>query len=203
MLDDLTDACRSFSFYNTASVSGRFSPLHPVLTTLILWPRQFPFGLVKSVPFALHQRNLVRETIAFASRPFEPGPPVFRFAHLSIPHLPFAFDVGGFRPRLNALRTSPDDLYVEQLRYVDDLFGKALARWRISGVLDRTTIVLLADHGFRFGGRERDPGHIPFVVRQAGRPRHAVITTPEHGERLLPEVLADACTAKAGPTALE
>jgi hypothetical protein len=203
MLGDFADTCRSFSFYNTSTVSRAFSPLHPLSTTLILWPRQFPFGIVKSVPFAVHQRNLVRETIAFAARPIERDQPVFRFVHVSIPHLPFAFGAGGFRPRLDALRTRPDDLYVDQLRYVDELVGRLFARWRLSGALDRATIVVLADHGFRFGGRERDPLHIPFIVRRAGRPDHDVVSTVERGERLLPRVLADACGAEASPVGIE
>ncbi len=203
MLGDLVDSCRSFSFYNTSTASRGFSPVHPLLTTLILWPRQFPFGMLKSVPFAVHQRHLVRETIAFAAPPVERDHPVFRFVHLSVPHLPFAFDADGFRPRLDALRTSPDDLYVDQLHYVDRVVGTLVDGWRSSGALDRTTLVLLADHGFRFGGRERDPLHIPFIVRRAGRTDHAVVSTPERGERLLSRVLTDACSGEAQPVGIE
>jgi hypothetical protein len=203
MLGDLADTCRSFSFFNTSTPSHRFSPFHPVLTTFILWPGHFPFGMVKSMPFAIHQRNLVRETIGFAALPIERDHPAFRFVHMSIPHRPFAFDADGFRPRLDALRTSPDDLYVNQLRYADRLFGRLLDAWHTSGVLDRTTIVVLADHGFCFGGRERDPLHIPFIVRRAGRAAHDTVSTPERAERLLPHVLAEACSSALHPVGIE
>ena len=51
--------------------------------------------------------------------------------------------------------------------YVDRLVGELLNGMRGAGTFDGTTIVLFADHGYRFGGRERDPMHVPFIVKMA------------------------------------
>lgn len=195
LLAGLVDACRSRSFYNVNVRGDRFSPLDPVLTTLVLWPRQFPFGLLKNRAFAIHQRDLVEELSAFARRPFGGGRPVFRLVHFSVPHLPFVFDAGGYDPPLNPLQTSPDAPYVRQLRYVDRMIGELLEDFRRQGLYDDTTVVVLADHGYRFGGRERDPLHIPFLVKTAGQQARAEIVAPRAGEALLKDVIAEACAS--------
>ena len=61
------------------------------------------------------------------------------------------------------------------------------------GTFDRTTIVILSDHGFRFGGRERDPRHIPFIVKMAGQRTAEHVSEPQFGESLLPDVLTRSC----------
>jgi hypothetical protein len=193
LLDGLADACQSLSFYNASLVDDRFNPLDPILTTLILWPRQFPFGVLKNPPFARLQRGLVEHTTAFAMRPMRGARPVFRFVHFSIPHLPFVFDVDGYNPPLDPLRTSPDVSYVRQLHYVDTLFGSLMDRMRADGTYDATTIVVLADHGFRFGGAEHDPLQIPFIVKQPQQKERLVNATPASGEQLLKQALIGAC----------
>ena len=193
LLGDVVDACRSLSFYNVSTPHDRFSPLSPVLTTLILWPRQFPFGLLKNPAFSTLQRELVAQSTAFARRPLAASPPVFRLVHFSIPHLPFVFTAEGYDPPLDPLRTSPDAAYVAQLGYVDRLVGELLGPLRASGAYDRTTIVLFADHGFRYGERERDPLHIPFIVKTAGQSAPTAIATPEAGEQLLKRVVQASC----------
>ena len=193
LLGDLVDECRSLSFYNASGVDDGFSPINPMLTTLIMWPRQFPFGIVKDVPFARLQRGLVEELSAFARLPLTAAQPVFRFVHFSVPHLPFVFDADGYNPGLNPLRTSPDDGYRRQLRYVDRLVGELLTDLAGNSSVDRATLVVLADHGFRFGGLEKDPLHIPFMVRKAAQTTRADVTEPQRGELLLPEVVRASC----------
>jgi hypothetical protein len=192
-LGDLVDSCESYSFYNVAGVRTGFSPLHPIETTLILWPRQFPFGLIKNPPFARLQRDLVARTLAYAQRPLDPRVPTFRFVHFSIPHLPFVFDAEGFNPSRDPLRTSPDDLYVRQTQYVDGLVDAVLAHMRAEGSYDRTTLVILSDHGFRFGGRDRDPRHIPFLVKEAGQTEGRGNDEPHQAAELLRDLVADSC----------
>jgi hypothetical protein len=196
LLDGLLDSCQSLSFYNMSSIDERFSIADPVLTTLILWPRQFPFGLLKNPPFARLQRGLVEHTTAFAMRPMHAGRPIFRFVHFSVPHFPFAFGAEGFDPPFDPLRTSPDTGYARQLRYVDTLFATLMQRMRDEGTYDTTTIVVLADHGFRFGGREANPRQIPFIVKKAGQRSRADVTTAMRGEVALKEVVEGACAAR-------
>ena len=193
LLDGLLDACQSLSFYNMSSVDSRFSLADPLLTTLILWPRQFPFGLLKNPPFARLQRGLVENTAAFAMKPMHAAKPVFRFVHFSVPHFPFVFDAQGFNPPFDPLRTSPDMAYARQVGYVDTLFGTLMQRMRADGTYEGATIVVLADHGFRFGGAETNPLQIPFIVKKAGQREREDVRTPMAGEMLLKQVLERSC----------
>ncbi len=193
ILDGLLDACQSLSFYNMSSVDSRFSVADPVMTTLILWPRQFPFGLLKNPPFARLQRGLVENTTAFAMQPMHASKPVFRFVHFSVPHFPFVFDAEGFNPPFDPLRTSPDTAYAAQIRYADSVFSTLMEHMRAEGTYDGTTIVVLADHGFRFGGAEKNPRQIPFIVKRAGQREREDVSESMAGEMLLKQVLESSC----------
>ena len=195
LLGSLVDACRSFSFYNIATADDGFSPLHPILTSLILWPRQFPLGLLKNPPFARLQHNLVEQSLAFALRPIDPAQPVFRFVHFSIPHLPFVYDEQGYNPPFDPLRQIPDDQYVRQIHYVDHLFGQIVEHVRQAGVYERTTVILFADHGFRSSAREHEVRHVPFIVKKAGQTTRIDVMEPQQGELLLRQLVESSCTA--------
>jgi hypothetical protein len=192
LLGDLADTCQSFSFYNAGTFSDGASPVEAIETTLILWPRQFPLGILKNYPFARQQRRLVEQTLRAASRPLG-APAVFRLVHFSIPHLPFAFDRGGYNPPIDAVRTSPDTWYVGQMHYADRIFGELVEHLRRNGDFDRATVVVLSDHGFRFGGREADPLHVPFLVKAAGQRAPASVATPARAEILLREIVQRSC----------
>ena len=194
LLGDLADSCRSLSFYNTSRVSSGFSPLNAIRTTFVLWPRQFPFGLLKNPPFARLQRGLVDNTAAFAGRQVPAsGQPVFRFVHFSIPHLPFVFAQGGFEPPFDPLHTSPDDAYRAQIDYVDRLVGDLVQRMKRDGSFDRSTLIVFSDHGFRFGGSETDPVHIPFIVKHAGQTARQDVATEARAEELLRDEVTAGC----------
>lgn len=194
LIGGLADVCQSLSFYNLSSPDEAFSPEDSVLTTFVLWPRQFPFGLLKNPSFAVLQRELVEHTVAFARRPIGTTPPVFRFVHFSVPHFPFVFDAEGYNPPFDPLRTAPDSEYVQQLQFVDRLVGDLVDHLHSNGEYETTTVVILSDHGFRFGGRERDPLHIPFIVKHAGQQTRVDLTPAERGERLLKEIVERSCS---------
>jgi hypothetical protein len=196
LLSGLVDVCRSRSFYNVSS-PDEFSIVDPIRTTVVLWPRQSPFGLLKHPAFARHQRDMVEEMTAFARRPIRRAPPTFRFVHFSIPHLPFVFNADGYHPPSDPLVTVPDDQYAQQVEYVDRLLGELMEELRRDGAYDGTTVVVLADHGYRFGGRERDPLQIPFIVKEAGQQRRAEVRAEREGATLLRETLAGACGSPA------
>ena len=69
----------------------------------------------------------------------------------------------------------------------------AVTRLNADGTFDKTTIVVLADHGFRFGGIEHDARQIPFIVKKPQQTERAVITAPVQGEQLLKDTLKSAC----------
>ena len=66
---------------------------------------------------------------------------------------------------------------------------------RGAGTFDGTTIVLFADHGYRFGGRERDPMHVPFIVKMARQKQATQDATATRGEVLLKEIVQSSCRA--------
>lgn len=193
MLGPLADRCRSFSFYNMSTVRTGFSPLNPIMTTLILWPRQFPLGLVKNRPFAALQRDTVAATAAIAARPLEASRPEFRLVHFSVPHLPFVFGPEGYDPPLDPLRQRPDTDYANQVRYADRLLGDVLTKMQQDGSFDRTTVVVFSDHGFRSGGRETNSRHVPFLVKRPGQASREDVADARAGEQLLMQVVQQGC----------
>ena len=172
----------------TRRVSTRaFSPLDAIETTLILWPRQFPFGLVKNPVFARQQRQLVEATWPMAIRPFPATRPIFRLIHFSVPHLPFVFD-----RRATVRPTTPSHVAGRALCASTRVCGRPRgsadrANW-LATEPRPTRRCVLADHGFRFGGRETDPLHIPFIVKRADQTVRRDVTTAERGETLLRQV---------------
>lgn len=192
------DRCRSFSFYNVSTLNLRFSLVDPVLTTVILWPRQFPLGLLKHRAFGRYQRALVAATDRMLVPPITQAYPAFRLVHFSVPHLPFVFTEEGYDPPFDPLASRPDTAYVAQVRYIDRWLGEILGRMRQDGSYDRTTIVVFADHGFRSGRRERDPRHVPFLVKSAGQRSGRRIAASMAGEQLLDAVVAESCAGWSG-----
>ncbi len=77
--------------------------------------------------------------------------------------------------------------------YVDRLFGTLMQHMHADATYDGTTIVVLADHGFRFGGAEKNPLQIPFIVKKAGQRAREDVRTPMAGELLLKQVLEQSC----------
>ena len=192
LLGDLVDACRSLSFYNASTVGGGFSPLNPIRTTLIMWPRQFPFGLLKNPPFARLQRGLVEDT-----RRVRAGRST-NAAGLSLRALQRAALCRSCSTRTASIRRSircgrrPTTPTASAATMSIAWSARSSPRMERAGTFDRTTFVVLADHGFRFGGRERDKLHIPFIVKIAGQQPHRR-GHPERGEPLLKDVVEQSC----------
>jgi hypothetical protein len=61
------------------------------------------------------------------------------------------------------------------------------------GSFDRTTLVVMSDHGFRFGGRDEDPRHIPFIVKEAGQSVSGQDVESHQAAELLRTLVADSC----------
>jgi hypothetical protein len=93
--------------------------------------------------------------------------------HCPLPHQPFLYHADG-RERAEALSFPGDvDLlwraYREQIRYLDAILGRFVARLKERGVYEKAVIVLTSDHGLRTSGAlepgypERRSGLVPRV----------------------------------------
>lgn len=186
LLPTSLDTCRAFSLYNSASLAASFSAAHPIITTLMLWPHQFPSGLLKNPAYAEHQRRMVAETEALAFGPMRAGRPVLRFAHFSIPHVPFVFDRSGYRfdGRYDPV-TANDGAYRRQIDYVDVEVGRLLRLLETDPAWSRTTVVVLSDHEFRARVSRDEVSHVPLIVRPVGGCDRADIDAPVRAEEIL------------------
>jgi arylsulfatase A-like enzyme len=77
----------------------------------------------------------------------------------------FAQQLGGPRVDLNAVTTPARALYDGGVAYTDELLRRVVDALRESGALDRTILVVLADHGERLGERGRYFGHGPSLYQ--------------------------------------
>ncbi|RYY99638.1 MAG: hypothetical protein EOO11_04300 [Chitinophagaceae bacterium] len=93
-----------------------------------------------------------RETLAAAAR--NPGRPQFVYTHFAMPHAPYFFDAQG---RLNkdsdlaAGNLGRKDLYLGYLQYSSRYTLDFIRRLRAASARP-SVILLLSDHGFRYGG---------------------------------------------------
>jgi choline-sulfatase len=114
--------------------------------------------------------------------------PFFLFLHVYEPHKPYA----------PPARFASYDPYDGEIAYTDEIVGRLLDRLRALDIYDRSTIVLLADHGEGLGDHgEQEHGlflynattHIPFIVKLPGRSEARRVTTPVQQIDLVPTVL--------------
>ena len=138
-------------------------------------------------------------TLAAAERWLaDEGPkPFFLFVHFYEPHKPYA-------PPARFAQYGP---YDGEIAYADELVGRLCDRLRALHLYDRSTIVLLADHGEGLGdhGEQehgmflyRETTHVPLIVKLPGRHGAKRIATPVQHIDLVPTLL-DLTGAPAHP----
>lgn len=187
MFNDSLDGCRSFSIYNFGTVETHFSLLNPILSTLIIWPRQQPQGFLKNKAASLWQRELTKKTLNLTLKTLDQRAPFFMFAHIYLPHVPFVFNRQGYysndRPYLqNSLN------YQRQLEYIDVLLGEWINKMKGNGIFNSSEIIVLSDHNYRimFPGRE---DHIPLIIKKPYQKEKRDIFDPVNAGNLLMEGL--------------
>jgi len=157
------DECRSFSEYNYGSVNTEISIINPVITTLNIWPRQKPQGIIKNIAASLLQKKRIEQTIDFILDALKYNRDFFLFAHIYLPHLPFTFNKNGFYKNKEPFLQN-DENYIKQVEYCDVLIGKIIDKLKELGKFDSSEIIVLSDHNYRlkFPGRENS---IPMIVK--------------------------------------
>jgi len=182
------DNCRSFSLYNHASVNTSFSLLNPILTNVILWPYQFPFGLAKIPAYTKFQHRIVSASLGETGRMIDRDGPVFSFTHFSIPHIPFVYDGDRFAPPAQPFLQNREN-YVRQLAYVDKLFGELVQKLKSAGKYSSATIVVLSDHAYRILAPAGQWNRVPLLVRDGANPGRRDIEDPAATEEVLAALL--------------
>jgi arylsulfatase A-like enzyme/Flp pilus assembly protein TadD len=114
--------------------------------------------------------------------------PFFLFLHFYEPHKPYA-------PPARYAAYAP---YDGEIAYADELVGRLLARLRGSSLYDRSTIILLADHGEGLGDHgEQEHGmflylettRVPLIVKLPGQYDQRRVAMPVQHIDIAPTVL--------------
>jgi tetratricopeptide (TPR) repeat protein len=116
------------------------------------------------------------------------GKPFFLFLHLYEPHKPYA----------PPARFSSYEPYDGEIAHADEIVGRLLDRLRASELYDRSTIVLLSDHGEGLGDHgEQEHGlflysettRVPLIVKLPGRHEARRVAAPVQHIDLVPTIL--------------
>jgi len=110
--------------------------------------------------------------------------PVFMWVHLFDPHLPYEppppYDV-----------EFADDPYRGEIAYTDEQTGRLIEGWRTHGRLDRSVVVLAADHGEGLGDHG-EPTHAYFIYDSTVRVPLAIAVCEGCGAAAIPGSRLDA-----------
>jgi hypothetical protein len=136
--------------------------------------------------------------------------PAVHFLHVLLPHAPYEYLPSGERyaappgmPGLRFEEWGPDprlplqaqQRYLLQVGYVDRFVGRLLARMELTGLLDRSLVVVTADHGVSFhanDGRRTSRRHlediafVPLFVKLPGQRAGRVAERPIATSAVLP-----------------
>jgi hypothetical protein len=187
MFDQYLDSCRSFSIYNNANVETRFSLLNPIMTTLIIWPRQRPHGFIKNMVVSRWQRMQIEQVFYLTLKTFDEKAPVFMFSHMYIPHIPFVFNRNGYYDNKEPFLQNSEN-YQRQLEYVDHLLGELINKMERNGIFESSEIIVLSDHNYRIMFPDKDD-HIPLIIKKPYQHTKKDIFDPVHAENILKEGL--------------
>jgi choline-sulfatase len=114
--------------------------------------------------------------------------PFFLFLHFYEPHKPYAPP-----PRFASY-----DPYDGEIAHVDEILGRLFERLRALDLYDRSTIVLLSDHGEGLGDHgEQEHGlflynttiHVPLIVKLPGQNRARRVAAPVQHADIVPTIL--------------
>ena len=108
---------------------------------------------------------------------------LFAYLHFREPHAPYvAPDPFMARFASNTGRRGSEPFYDASLAYVDSLVGKLLREMETAGLLDKSVVILMADHGEAFGEHGRsghgatpytEMAHIPLAFHLPARSQAA------------------------------
>jgi hypothetical protein len=139
--------------------------------------------------------------------------PSLWYAHVMLPHSPWAYLPSGMRYSLRqAPGWGPDEVWSDnqaavdqywqrhllQLGYADRVLGGVVARLRATGLYNRALVIVTADHGISFrAGQKRRPlssanlqdiAYVPLFVKSPGQRAARVVMAPSRNTDVLPTI---------------
>jgi len=184
------NSCRTYSTYNYATINNKFSLIDPILTNIILWPHQFPFGLLKIPVYSQYQKQMVNGTLNHLISNIDNTESSFVVAHFSIPHIPFVFDEEGFNPPPDPFLQNREN-YIKQLIYTDKLFGEIINKLKNTSKYDSSIIMVSSDHGYRKLLKREDWNKVPLLIRFEKNGKAANVNTNVMTEEILFDLFHD------------
>lgn len=186
LLAGAADLCRSVSMYNVASAADRFSILHPLLTTVNIWPHQLPTGLAKNPVALAYHKDMLRLLTEAASSPARERRPLVRLVHFNIAHGPFIGACSGF----GCDPFDPTDAnYLAQLTRVDEAIGTVRAALEQAHTWDQSVIVVTSDHEFRRRTPPAEYAHVPLIVKRQGQLEREDVVQDTQTETVIAQIV--------------
>ena len=184
------DFCRSYSLYNYSSFQDGFSILNPFFTNIILLPYQFPFGFLKNPVYSkMHHRNNLRvQNILKKIIEYTSSTPMLLFAHYSVPHIPYVYEIDKYQPSLNPFEKNIEK-YTMQLKYVDKMIGELIEKINYEKKLEEATIILLSDHGLRHTLDGSEFNHVPMIVYTGNNPIYKKVINKVQTEEVIKSII--------------
>lgn len=116
--------------------------------------------------------------------------PIFLFAHIYPPHMPFVFNRNGYYENKEPFLQN-DENYQKQLEYVDHLLGELINKMKKNGIFVSSEIIVLSDHNYRIMFPDRE-NQIPLIIKKPYQQAKKDIFEPAHAEHVLREVIIQA-----------
>lgn len=187
MFNQSLDECRSFSIYNYATVETKFSLLNPIMTTLIIWPRQQPQGFIKNKAISPWQRRQTEQVFRLTLKTLDEKTPIFMFSHIYSTHVPFVFNRNGYYENKEPFLQNSEN-YVKGLEYADHLLGKLIDKMKENGIFESSEIIILSDHNYRIMFPDQKT-HIPLIIKKSYQKTKKDVFEPAHAEQVLREAI--------------
>jgi membrane-anchored protein YejM (alkaline phosphatase superfamily) len=113
---------------------------------------------------------------------------VLLFAHYSLPHVPYVYEIDKFQPSLNPFEENVEK-YVMQLEYVDKMIGELIEKIRNEKKLEESTIILLSDHGLRHTLDNSEFNHVPMIVYKGNNPIYKKVNNKVQTEEVIKSII--------------
>ena len=131
----------------------------------------------------LRVQNILKKIIEYTS-----STPMLLFAHYSVPHIPYVYEIDKYQPSLNPFEKNIEK-YTMQLKYVDKMIGELIEKINYEKKLEEATIILLSDHGLRHTLDGSEFNHVPMIVYTGNNPIYKKVINKVQTEEVIKSII--------------